>query len=513
MKKILQILVLVLIATTATAQMPVYAPTHTAPIDASIDRTPNVLLDWYPVAGATKYIVEIDTNAAFTNATTLNSLYTAVKTSNLLFNGNYHWRVAAIGNANDTSAWSTAWTFSVVENVTLTGPISLIIDTVITPGPPIDTTITITSFLHSPDVLLDWTGISGVNAYQVQIDDDLLFSSILFDSIVDTPATSKNAYHLAYGDSFYWRVRMMHSLDTSSWSETWIVHIKDTLILMSPADSSEKRTPVSLLKFEGISGSDYFEYQYDTNTGFTTATTINVNYSYLLFVTYPVDTVVEVLSDTLMFGTTYYWRARAAHAVNNSAWSNYWMFTTIDTVNLVSPADAATQINRKPTLTWDSIAGAISYDVMYDTLSNFSTATTANVSNYSMFISTEFDKNQTVYWKVRANSSVDVSEWSEAFSFTTVDGVGIEDMAVSNLSVYPNPTKDIIQININANSVQNAQINVSNIIGQNVYTKNTLLTSGANNLYIDLSAYNNGIYIVKVVTKNNSLSKKVILNK
>jgi len=495
MKKILHILILVLIATTATAQMPVYAPTHAAPVDASNNMNPNVLLDWYPVAGATKYIVEVDTNAAFSNATTLSSLYTAVRTSNLLFNENYYWRVAAIGNTNDTSSWSTAWTFNVVDTLTLTAPIS---DTL----------------LYSPDVLLDWEGISGVNAYQIQIDDDILFSSILFDSIVDTPATKKNAYHLAYGDTFYWRVRMMHSIDTSSWSETWIVHITDTLILMSPTDSSTKINAVSLLKFSGISGSDYFEYQYDTNTAFSSATTVHVNYTNLIFSTTPVvDTIVEIYSDTLMFGTTYYWRTRAVHTINSSAWSNYWTFTTIDTVNLVSPVNAATQITRKPILIWDTIVGAISYDVMYDTLSNFSTATTTNTNNYSLFISTAFAKNQTVYWKVRANSSVDVSEWSEAFSFTTVDGVGIEDMAVSNLSVYPNPTKDIIQININANTVQNAQINISNIIGQNIYTKNTQLASGTNNLYIDLSAYNNGIYIVKVITKNNSLSKKVILNK
>jgi hypothetical protein len=124
MKKILSIIVLFLASSILFAQMPVYPPTHIAPLDNANNRIPQILLNWTPVSGATKYVVQLDTNQAFSNPTVFSSIYSALVTPDLLFNANYYWRVAAIGNANDTSAWSTEWMFNVIDTLTQTAPIS-----------------------------------------------------------------------------------------------------------------------------------------------------------------------------------------------------------------------------------------------------------------------------------------------------------------------------------------------------------------------------------------------------
>ncbi len=509
MKKILSIIVLFLASSIVFAQMPVYPPTHISPLDNANNRVPQVLLNWAPVSGATKYVVQLDTNQVFSNPTVLSSIYSAIVTPDLLFNANYYWRVAAIGNANDTSAWSTEWMFNVIDTLTLTAPISEAV--VITPGSPPDTSVV--SYAFSPDVFLKWNAVDSVKIYQVQIGTDSMFASILFDSIVDT--NNVNAYHLIYGDTVYWRVRMLNSIDTSSWSAIWTIYIRDYMDLRSPADSSENIHLLTNLKFSGITGSDYFEYEIVEDSGMGSSTIMHVNYSKLNLSTSPVDTVVETLSDTLKFGMTYAWRARAVHSLGNSLWSVYHIFTTIDTVNLVSPADGATQISRSALLSWDTIAGASSYDVMYDTLPAFSSplATVNNTTGKSLAIFPALPKDQIVYWKVRARTSADVSSWSEAFSFTTVDGVSIEDLAIKDLSVYPNPSKGLAEIAFFANESQKAILSISNIIGQEVYSAVHNANTGNNIIKIDLSKFENGMYIVKLKTKHHSLSKKLILNK
>jgi hypothetical protein len=509
MKKILSIIVLFLASSILFAQMPVYPPTHIAPLDNANNRIPQILLNWTPVSGATKYVVQLDTNQAFSNPTVFSSIYSALVTPDLLFNANYYWRVAAIGNANDTSAWSTEWMFNVIDTLTQTAPISEAV--VITPGTPPDTSVV--SYAFSPDVFLKWNAVDSVKKYQVHIATDSSFSAILFDSIVDTNNT--NAYHLNYGDTVYWRVRMINTIDTSSWSAIWVIYIRNYIELQTPADSSENIHLLANLKFSGITGSDFFEYEIVEDAGMGSSSIMHVNYSKLKLIANPADTIVETLSDTLKFGMTYAWRARAVHAVGTSSWSVIHIFTTIDTVNLVSPADGATQIARSPLLSWDTIAGASSYDLMYDTLPSFSSpmATVKNTAGNSLAVFPALPKDQMVYWKVRARTSVDVSSWSEAFSFTTVDGVGVEEMIVKDLNVYPNPTKGFAEISFFANESQKAVVSISNIIGQEVYTSVNSVNTGNNVIKIDLSKYENGIYIVKLKTKNNSLSKKLILNK
>jgi hypothetical protein len=86
-------------------------------------------------------------------------------------------------------------------------------------------------------------------------------------------------------------------------------------------------------------------------------------------------------------------------------------------------------------------------------------------------------------------------------------------MIVKDLNVYPNPTKGFAEISFFANESQKAVVSISNIIGQEVYTSVNSVNTGNNVIKIDLSKYENGIYIVKLKTKNNSLSKKLILNK
>ena len=76
----------------------------------------------------------------------------------------------------------------------------------------------------------------------------------------------------------------------------------------------------------------------------------------------------------------------------------------------------------------------------------------------------------------------------------------------NNVSVYPNPTTGLLNVN---NLVENSTIKVYNMIGAEV-----AVVENANQFNtIDLSSYNEGTYLVKIFSNNNIIVKKVNLVK
>lgn len=87
--------------------------------------------------------------------------------------------------------------------------------------------------------------------------------------------------------------------------------------------------------------------------------------------------------------------------------------------------------------------------------------------------------------------------------------LGVEDLNsdVPAAIVFPNPSTGIFNLDFNK---EVSTINVSNLLGQVVLTQKTNDTSAK----VDLSSYENGIYIITVSNdKGNASNYKVILNK
>jgi hypothetical protein len=76
--------------------------------------------------------------------------------------------------------------------------------------------------------------------------------------------------------------------------------------------------------------------------------------------------------------------------------------------------------------------------------------------------------------------------------------------------IYPNPTKGVFIIRIENGKSSKGQLSVYNILGEKVYSQdNTQL----NNTTIDLSNQPNGIYSINIKTEQETISKKLIINK
>ena len=84
---------------------------------------------------------------------------------------------------------------------------------------------------------------------------------------------------------------------------------------------------------------------------------------------------------------------------------------------------------------------------------------------------------------------------SELGTVTITSGVGIEENMLNKITIIPNPSKGIFQIE-NVPDIENHSITVSEITGKTLIHNNLI-----NNNIIDLSAFANGLYFVRIDDK------------
>lgn len=145
--------------------------------------------------------------------------------------------------------------------------------------------------------------------------------------------------------------------------------------------------------------------------------------------------------------------------------------------------------------------GLVQYDV-------FAEATNAveknsNVNSYAVIISggINIDENHIRYWNY----------WEQGFYGPTIifdanfDGLLTKSSNVNSndIAIYPNPTTGDLTISL---GVKSAIVTISDMIGNVVFSKTT-----SGELFVDISSYNKGIYLVKIVTENDSYTEKVVL--
>jgi hypothetical protein len=105
--------------------------------------------------------------------------------------------------------------------------------------------------------------------------------------------------------------------------------------------------------------------------------------------------------------------------------------------------------------------------------------------------------------RVLADNGTVVNE--QYYWVDVTDPIGNEEIASNPVNIYPNPSTGILNIE----NAANATIKVYNIIGDEV----TSIEKANSNTRIDLNRFAQGTYIVKVISNNNVVSKKINLIK
>ncbi len=302
---------------------------------------PDVVLKWRDrigvnlLTGIEHFQLQIDTAASFDSP-----LFAQFQTAGdvyerqmafLRFGTTYKWRVRAT-HATDESDWSDVRDFTVLDMIDLKKPNNG------TTG-------------NDLNVELRWDDLSGIERFDFQIDDNENFTSPAQYTVSDyrTPAPD-----LEYGNTYYWRVRGRHEMDTSSWSEAWSFATADAVTLTSPANGQDSVSVKPRLNFEPILGSTEYEIAFGKNEDFSNATVDYMPAS---------DTIVPsyIVLTTLDEGTVYYWHVRAINGNDTSSYSEAWSFETIGAIGIDEYFKQA-QVNLYPNPAKDQISVQLHLD-------------------------------------------------------------------------------------------------------------------------------------------------------
>ena len=98
-------------------------------------------------------------------------------------------------------------------------------------------------------------------------------------------------------------------------------------------------------------------------------------------------------------------------------------------------------------------------------------------------------------------------------SFINVEWVStsIEDLNIDKLTIYPNPSEDVFNVEFTSLVSQDLELRIINSIGEIVYIDNVNNHIGEYSTSISLEKYSKAIYFLEIQTDNGIVNKKLIL--
>lgn len=402
-------------------------------------------MNWQPSSGVAFYDAQLDTSAAFNSPLlrTISNPYANSSDGNsdtqwdvtqLRFGTVYHWRVRA-RHANDTSAWNGR-VFTTSDQVTLDSP-----------APS-------ANLFVAPR--LNWSPHNGVSFYDAEVDTTVAFNSPLLQQITHQYANTADGNYdtewtvqpLRFGTSHHWRVRVRNTVDTSAWTSRSF-NTLDHISLSWPANLALNMPVAGItLDWAPFTGITYYQVQVDTTPLFSSDQLMEALNPYANSLDGNFDTRYD--TPALLEDQVYFWRVRALHNTDTSAWTTR-IFTTGSALQmpqvpeLIAPANLSTVNEAQPSLTWMSGLNATTYDIQYGPTADLSAATTLN-STSTQLPTAALLPGDVVFWRVRARNASLVSEWSSTWQFTYEPSTSVPNEEETMLVVFPNPNQGIFTI-------------------------------------------------------------------
>ena len=111
------------------------------------------------------------------------------------------------------------------------------------------------------------------------------------------------------------------------------------------------------------------------------------------------------------------------------------------------------------------------------------------------------DKAGLYFYRIKAFYQNDCESDYVQIEVEIIDYTEVSEGLANNVSVYPNPTSGMV--NIKAEAMQ--QVSVVNMMGQVVMTQSV----DAEDVMIDMSAFDNGMYLLNIMTENGNIVKRI----
>ena len=230
--------------------------------------------------------------------------------------------------------------------------------------------------------------------------------------------------------------------------------------------------------------------------------------------------------------TTYEWWMRAWYCSGEvSNWAEGPQFTTAPECPVVGNLSVVPFTNpnngiSKATFSWDDSNGPYVFcriKMRIDTIQNPVAADWVNVGGgsvpYGTFTATKYGLTPDQSYRAQAKGHCDPTghpaynslTWTPLIFWTQpslrIDG----GTAITNLDVYPNPSRDVFNISFTSESIQDLRVRVLNVIGEEIVSEELQHFVGEYTKSIDLTTNAKGIYFLEIETDGGVVNKKLIL--
>jgi hypothetical protein len=512
----------------------------------------NTILKWQKLSGITSYKLQLSKSSNMANTiidTTISANNISFNLTNLNYSTNYFWRIRGI-NTKDTSEWSDTFMFTTIE------------DKIFVPIPisPLNNSITFKNndtlkwslvpsatsyilqisddetFISGSQKSLIWKfttcidkpilelpqnqsinlpingflkckNVDGAEKYQFRLSSNQDFNSILIDSISNS--NQINFKELDYNKNYYWKSRAINNLDTSNWSEFWTLStLLPKPVLVYPENNQKGISKSNLLTWKSDIPQAVYDIQISENEDFSNNLIDSSKISLTNF---------ELKS--FEYNKKYFWHIRQYNGNRISEWSDTWKFTSeMEVPTLVSPENNQVEVPISITFNWSDKNSYQSYRLQISVENSFSTKILDELLENTSEYKFPAENSKTYFWRLKSETNDNFSSWSPVFKFTTKSISNVKQLTENEISIYPNPASDFIEISIpdNANHtlkgvVENVQENVQifNALGIIVAKTPSSVVSGQNStsdvIRMDISNLPAGIYFIKIGAKVEKL--------
>ena len=403
-------------------------PPATPTLNAVSSPTSNArpVLSWSASTGASSYVLQAATDAAFTNLVIDQApAGTSFTPGSDLPEGTIYWRVAAKDAAGNQSAFSAAGSFEIDQT-----------------APAVPVLIAVPDPTGDARQTMSWNASAGASTYRIQVSTDAAFTTTLFDQAGLATTSFTPTSDLPEG-TIYWRVLATDAAANASAfsaADSFDVDLTapavPTLNAVLPDPTNNQRPE---LTWPAVTGAADYALQV-SDTAFLHGGAQGEN---------------TVLFDGTVSGTswtstsdlpegTIYWRLASRDDVGNqsafSAADDFTIDITPPAVPTLTPVSPDPTADVTPQLAWSAETGAVAYRVQVSTDSGFATTLHDVSIAATTYTPGSALPEGTIYWRVASRDVADNdSEFATAESFDidlTPPGVPVL------VAVTPDPTNN-----------------------------------------------------------------------
>jgi hypothetical protein len=423
---------------------------------------------------------------------TINNVTSPYQLGNIGCNAHYEWQVQSVcagaGGTTSVSPWSATAFFNTLPCLTPC------------PAPANLSTTNITAF----SALASWNPVPGASMYTLRY---RALGSLAW-MYINAPSNTATITNLACGITYQWQVRAVCglasnvSLNQFSVVATFTTLPCNTTCLPPTGLTTSNITPGSAQLSWNTTGAPIYRVRYRMAS------------SGMLWI-YQNTPATSLPVNGLQPASLYEWQVKSLCSsgsnTSGSAWSQFSTFQTPPLpANLCSTPTGltATAVSQQGALlTWNAVAGAVSYNIRYRLLNNNTPYTSASSVGTSLQIG-NLTSGFAYEWQVQAvciNSGsgvTSVSTWSAISVFTTP----------LFLTVYPNPANEVVYISLFTDESSVISYELRDLFGKIVYEGSVVSVSGMNDISIETGSIHEGWYSLTVYTSKRTSSSRILIS-